>query len=714
MRFSSDRPNRLRMVAAMLVALSVCAWARAAAAPKLLRQCPGGRLYQVGAQRVLLLHGTPYRMGLAHGTLLKAEAATLLKRVMTLCFAADAVQKKNPFADSLGKAYARLAPFIPARYQAEMCGLADGSGLPLRDVQRANIFPALFHCSGFALFGGVTRGGQLLHGRVLDYMTNAGLQDYAVTIVARPVGYNAFVSVGYAGFVGSVTGMNDKQIAVGEMGGRGEGKFDGMPMGFLFRKVLEEAGSLDKAVDIFRKAPRTCEYYYVVSDGKSPDARGLYCTPERVDVVKPGATHAGLPDAIDDAVVFSAGSRLKTLLARIRAQRGRIDARAARDLMTRPVAMASNLHNVLFAPQSLEFWVAHASGNMRGDKPQACYQPYQAYRMRELMKLMPPPATAPAPAPTTRPVRLTGRVPATVRRPIAPCNDADLTKMLKRFEVPGEGFDWSMTPIADASGGAVLAVEFPTPMPSPVKRNNTVHCEYFPAVGPPRRPAVIVLHILDGRFLLARAICRTLRLAGVSALLVKMPYYGPRHPKDRAVLDALARDPDQAVGVAVQAVADIRRAARWLSARPNVDPDRIGLCGVSLGGFAAALAGGVDGRFDRVAIVLAGGNIDAVVIGPAREVRAVREQILRRKWSPATLRSILAPIEPMTYASRLKASRVLMVASKRDTIVPPACAEALARACGARITWRPAGHYSMIVYLPQTLVQLVKHFGPDE
>jgi len=660
---------------------------------------------------MLLLHGTPYRMGLAHGTLLRAEAATLLKRVMTLCVAADMVRKKNPLANSLGKAYARLAPFIPARYQAEMRGLAHGSGLPLRDVQRANIFPALFHCSGFALFGKVTRGGQLLHGRVLDYMTNVGLQDYAVTVVAKPVGRNALVSVGYAGFVGSVTGMNDKQIAIGEMGGRGEGKFDGMPMGFLFRKVLEEADTLDEAVDIFRKTPRTCEYYYVVSDGKGPDARGLYCTPETVDVVKPGATHARLPDAIDDAVVFSAGSRLKTLLARIRAQRGRIDATAARALMTRPVAMASNLHNVLFAPQSLEFWVAHASGNMRGDKPQACYQPYQAYAMRELMKLMPPAATAPAPRPTTRPARLTGRVPATVRRPIAPCNDAGLAGMLKRFEVRDEGFDWRMTPIADASGGAVLAVEFPSPMPSPVKRNNTVHCEYFPAVGPPRRPAVIVLHILDGRFLLARAICRTLRLAGVSALLVKMPYYGPRAPKDRAALDAL-RAPDKAVDTVIQTVADIRRAARWLSTRPNVDPDRIGLCGVSLGGFAAALTGGVDGCFDRVAIVMGGGNIDAVVTGPAWEVGPIRREIQRRKWSREKLRSVLAPIEPMTYASRLKTARVLMIAGKRDTIVPPACAEALAKACEAQITWRPVGHYSMIVYLPQTLAQLVKHFGP--
>ena len=322
------------------------------------------------------------------------------------------------------------------------------------------------------------------------------------------------------------------------------------------------------------------------------------------------------------------------------------------------------------------------------------------------------PATKPARPKVQR--RLAGCVPVTVRRPPGPRAAGEVARMLKRFEVKCVPFDWRMKALDATAGREVYTLEFPTPIPSPVKRNNTVHCEYFPAAGAGRVPGVIVLHILDGRFRVARGVSQALRGAGISTLLVKMPYYGPRCPADPAVLKKLGNDPETAIGVVVQAVADIRRAARWLATCDEVDPDRVGLCGVSLGGFAAALTGGVDGGFGRVAIVLAGGRLDKVITGPAREVRALREEIQRRKWTPAKLKRILEPIEPMTYASRLKSSRVLMIAAKRDKIVPPICAESLARASGAKITWYPASHYTMVAFLPAALVQLVMHFqGSD-
>jgi hypothetical protein len=267
-----------------------------------------------------------------------------------------------------------------------MRGLSEGAGIPLHEVRLANVFPAVFHCSGFALFGKATRDGRLLHGRILDYMTTLGLQDHAVTIVTRPEGQNAFINLGYAGFVGSVTGVNDKRIAIGQIGGRGEGLWDGMPMAFLFRKALEEAETLDQAVDVFRRTPRTCEYYYVISDGKIPDARGLYCRPDKFVELKPGEKDPPmLTDAVDDAVVFSGPDRLATLLKRIRAGYAKLTPPGAIRLMERPASMESNLKNVLFAPQTLELWVAHAA---RPDTPryQACWQPYVHYDGAALLR----------------------------------------------------------------------------------------------------------------------------------------------------------------------------------------------------------------------------------------------------------------------------------------------------------------------------------------
>src|SRR5207249_3254688 len=82
-------------------------------------------------------------------------------------------------------------------------------------------------------------------------------------------------NVTYAGFIGSVTGMNARRVSIGEMGGRGLGHWAGVPMSFLVRMALEEADDLDAAVAVFRDHPRTCEYYYVIADGKSGRAVGM-------------------------------------------------------------------------------------------------------------------------------------------------------------------------------------------------------------------------------------------------------------------------------------------------------------------------------------------------------------------------------------------------------------------------------------------------------
>lgn len=701
------------------------------AVPRLIRQCEGGRLYQCGSQRVLALQGTPYQMGLAHGRLLRDEARRLCGNVLTFVRAADDIKHKDYYAGSIEKAYKRLAPFIPKRFQEEMRGLADGTGLPLRDVQLANVFPALFHCSGFTLAGKATKGGQLLHGRILDYMTVLGIQDCAVTVFARPTGRRAWVNVTYAGFIGSVTGMNDRRIAVGEMGGGGEGRWDGMPMPMLVRLALEEAGTLDQALAVFRKTPRTCEYYYVVSDGKTGASRGLYCTPEICQVLKPGQKDPRLAVVLPDTVMFSGTDRLKALAARVKARYGTLDAPAVLEIMTRPVSMKDNLHNVLFAPASGQMWVAHAHTDVSREKFQSCYQPYHHYRLEDLAKLLPPaPTTVPKTPPalaaaTSRPAEkevVMGRVPIGLARKMLPAGDEAMATLLKPFEPKPAAFGWG-TRLVNRSGSFVVrTIAFPSPYTSPVKCNNIVHGEYFLAAGDerdatatPRRPAVIVLHILDGRFTVARAVCNRLALAGIHSLLVKMPYYGPRRPKDTQALERSMRaDPDLLIAGVKQAVMDVRRAARWLAARPEVDARRIGLCGVSLGGFVAATTAGVDGRFPRVAVLLAGGDLTTVLNTQAREVRKLKEAIAERGWDADRLKRLLDPIDPLTYASRLRRSHVLMINGRTDGIVPASCAEKLAKAADAKIIWYPANHYSMVMYVPAALGQMIGHFLDDD
>lgn len=345
-----------------------------------------GWLERRAGNLVLHLAGTPYEMGFQHGRLLKEQVQGLTKRVQFMLTVEGARNPKEKPLDRLKEAYERCLPHIPPDILEEMRGLAEGAELPLETVRIANMVPELFHCSGFALWGRATQDGALYHGRILDYAMEVGYHLYAVVVVARPEGKHAFVNVGYAGFLGSVTGVNDQKVAFGEMGGRGEGNWDGMPMAFLMRKGMEEADDLEEALAIFRDTPRTCEYYYVISDAKIPDARGLATTPEDFVTVVPGEAHPDLPVplGVKDCILMSGDDRFRLLTSRVVLEYGRFDGPKSLALMRRPVAMGSCIHAALFAPGLGKLWISNAVG-----KTPASECPYTEYDLDELFSARP-------------------------------------------------------------------------------------------------------------------------------------------------------------------------------------------------------------------------------------------------------------------------------------------------------------------------------------
>jgi len=356
-------------------------------APRLLLAEEGDAyLERIGDSRVLHLKGSYREMGRQHGVLLKEEilaGANLIKII-------GAVAWKKDYQASIREAWTRTSPFIPQKYKDEMAGLAEAVGLSEEDVQNFTIFPELFHCSGFAVWGKATEGGVLFHGRVLDYMRDAGMDRYALVIVHEPEGGNAFVNIGYSGMLGSVTGMNVKRVAVGEMGGGGGEKWDGMPMSLLVRECLEKADTMEQVRQIMTDTPRTCQYYYCVSDSKADNGRGsafgVAAEPDRIDFIGPGEAHPLLPRPFKDVVLMSAGDRYRCLADRVEKMYGRITPGVALDIMSRGVAMKSNMHNALFKPDTLEFWVA----NSTVQEP-ASNRPYVHYDLKELMKGKPSP-----------------------------------------------------------------------------------------------------------------------------------------------------------------------------------------------------------------------------------------------------------------------------------------------------------------------------------
>jgi isopenicillin-N N-acyltransferase-like protein len=343
-----------------------------------------GRLEIHDGTRVLFMKGTPEEMGKQQGELLKNEIHDVMTRIVYGIGVGSSFPKGRWFFGEIEEAEKRLHPFISDRTYREIDAMADAAGVHRLEARLANFFPELFHCSGFSLTGDATVGGHMFHGRILDYMKGVGLEQNAVVMVYQPEVGNAWVNLSYAGFVGSVTAMNAKHISMGEMGGRGEGNWDGKPMAQLIREVMEKSSTLDEAIAIMRKGPRTCSYYYVISDGNSKQAVGIAATPDTFELVHLGEAHPLLPDAVKDCVLLSAGDRYKTLVARVKEGYGKFTADSARELMTRPVAMNSCIQAVLFEPDTLDFWVANADR-----KNVASHTRYTHYNLDELLKSAP-------------------------------------------------------------------------------------------------------------------------------------------------------------------------------------------------------------------------------------------------------------------------------------------------------------------------------------
>lgn len=404
------RPLALVIVACLLLAPAVLF-----AESRTIARCGDGWLEEINGYPVLHLKGSPYEMGYQHGVLMRERVQANLRNILDQERAwslVDVMGIKLKPSHAIQFVITLQQEFVPEKYFEELRGLSDGSGLSLQEVRIANFIPELFHCSGFAISGAATKDGTLYHGRVLDYAIDWGLQDHAVVIVCEPEGEIPFVNISYAGFIGCVTGMNAEHVSIGEMGGRGLGHWNGMPMALLVREALQRGRTLDDVLTFFRETPRTCEYYYVVADAKTNRSVGMEASWDRMEVIQAGESHALLPHAVAECALLSSGDRYEELVRRVQAGYGTFTAESAIRLMDRGVAMKSNLHNVLFEPGSTRFWVANATH----DRQPAADQPYHAFQLSELLARQPEAGAQTLPLPARR----SPDAPVTATPPAAP------------------------------------------------------------------------------------------------------------------------------------------------------------------------------------------------------------------------------------------------------------------------------------------------------
>ena len=280
----------------------------------------------------------------------------------------------------------------------------------------------------------------------------------------------------------------------------------------------------------------------------------------------------------------------------------------------------------------------------------------------------------------------------------------------ERFRLQNHTFEYQLTLKHDLkhSDVEVYTLTFPSPVKTKHESNNTVHAEYYRPKNARNRPATLVLDILDGTQLVSRAEALWLAQHNIPALTVQMAYYGPRRNGSKERL--LSTDVEKSVANITQTVLDCRRAFAWLETRPEVDANRLSLLGTSLGGLVGGVVVGAEPKVRSAALLLSGGGlVDSFSEHP--QAGPVLITLALVGVTKEKLKKLIDPVDPLTYAARLKDKRLLLIAASRDDIVPPAAMRRLWEATGRpKLVWIDETHVGAAVHMFQMMRVVTRHF----
>ena len=141
---------------------------------------------------------------------------------------------------------------------------------------------------------------------------------------------------------------------------------------------------------------------------------------------------------------------------------------------------------------------------------------------------------------------------------------------------------------------------------------------------------------------------------------------------------------------------DARRALGVLAARPEVDPERLTLFGISLGALVGSAVYSVDPRPRYAVFLMGGADFPSLVrngslSGPFARKMGISSEALKAAW---------VGLDPLEYRDRNAGKPAFLINVRSDTVIPRANALMLAQAFpAARQVWLPLGHYSAILHL---------------
>jgi acetyl esterase/lipase len=237
----------------------------------------------------------------------------------------------------------------------------------------------------------------------------------------------------------------------------------------------------------------------------------------------------------------------------------------------------------------------------------------------------------------------------------------------------------------------VQRIEMPA-VANHVWTNRTIALDYYRPAATNPRPVIVVLPIIGGGYPLEKMFCAYFARHGLAAVLVR-----------RDQLKNLERL-DEVDSMLKQAALDARQTFDWIETRPELDPSRIGVFGISMGGIRAAFLAPLDQRIRAAVLGLAGGDLP-YILSHSLEPGLVRR---RNDWlrthhisEHQFQEQLVITCDPLAVASSVDPSKVMLVLAMCDTAVPTKKGLELRTKMGKPETiFLPTGHYTALRFVP--------------
>jgi isopenicillin-N N-acyltransferase like protein len=184
--------------------------------------------------------------------------------------------------------------YIRPEHLAEADALAKQTGMDERETVLAQCFldlSPMSACSTITLPASASPDHVARFGRNLEFISLGVADKYSTVFVYHPdAGRYGFVSIGWPGLIGVLSGMNAHGLALANMEVTRSPRLPGaMPYTLLYRTILERCKTVDEAIDLLQHTPRQTANNLMLMDAAG-DRAVVEITPDGITVRRAKAT----------------------------------------------------------------------------------------------------------------------------------------------------------------------------------------------------------------------------------------------------------------------------------------------------------------------------------------------------------------------------------------------------------------------------------------